>query len=109
MKIFQQPNAGRAMDCGNGKGDMALRPVAEIEQFSDHLGVLQIIKPVILPGLLCCSRIGGEFIITAQVIFLKQLKNKYASGAAEIFIVKMKPILPTVLPTVVASGFFFLS
>ena len=94
------------MDDGNIEGNMTFVFVSKIQQFSGDLSIIEVIEAVVLPlgGVLGDTWSWGYVIVAAEIIFLKYLKNQLATGAAEIFVVKMKNLLPTSFPTMIASS-----
>src|SRR5690606_5318208 len=101
---------GSTVDYRNIEGDMALTFIGKVQQFMGDLCIIEVIEAVALPfrGVLGGTGSWGDVIITAEVIFLEYLKNQLTAGAAEVFIVKMKNLLPTSFPTVIASSCFMI-
>src|SRR5690606_41020607 len=98
------------MDNRNGKGNVAFFIVRKVKELTNHVLIIQVIEAIAFScsGFLGGSGIGSNIVIASHFVFLQHFKDELATCAAEIFIVKMKYLLTTFFPAVVACCYLMI-
>jgi len=84
VEVFQHPDAGAAVDMGDGEVDHVVAAVLEVEEAPGYLGVIEKIvfaffQPRRLPGT------SLELVVIVQLVVAEDLVHGLAAVATEIF------------------------
>ncbi|EIM76622.1 hypothetical protein A3SI_09153 [Nitritalea halalkaliphila LW7] len=106
FQVFEEPDAGGAVDQWDGKGDVGFALVFKVNQLAFHLGIEEVVKAVFTlgAGFLGAARLGFQRIVgTAHIRLAEDLIDELTSRAAKVFFCIGQVFLPAALPAVVAG------
>ena len=105
VQLFQQPNAGTAMDMRYVKGNNGNMIIFIIQQFSCYTRLIQVTEPFI-SACSCCAGVLIILVIVTQAAARQYLVYILASLAAKLFIIDPERCCFAFVAAMVARGFY---
>ena len=104
IQVFQQPEAGRAVDLRYEKGNLSAVGIRKVDDLFPYIRVVEEGICFLRLALEAYTGVFVQIVIPAQAIVVENFENRLAAFTAKYFILKMDFHLFTGLSAVVTMG-----